>query len=190
MEPQTIAQIIIDTYKKHDYITIGEHITQLQHAEQCAKFAKDSGANDNIIIAALLHDIGQFPAKDFGIDTIKQDQLPGNLGTRDHEHIGAEILNALGFPQMVVDLVQDHVNAKRYLSVVNPSYNSKISDASSETLVTQGGIMSPHEIKSFEGKKYFKDVLKLRSWDDKAKIIDLIVPPIDTYKQIIINVLL
>ena len=37
------------------------------------------------------------------------------FGIMDHEKIGAEYLNELNFHPMVVDIVRNHVNAKRFL---------------------------------------------------------------------------
>lgn len=56
---EKIAKEIIDLYRTYgssDYI--GENITQSQHAIQCGLFAKNTGADDILVFAAFLHDIG------------------------------------------------------------------------------------------------------------------------------------
>jgi putative nucleotidyltransferase with HDIG domain len=107
-----------------DYI--GEPISQLQHALQCATFARDSGADDEVIIGALLHDIGHICDLDA--------QKMGNVGVEKHETLGGNYLRNLGFSSRVVRLVEGHVLAKRYLTYKNPTYYQRLSEASRETL--------------------------------------------------------
>lgn len=65
-----------------------------------------------MVIAALLHDIGQF----LPIDDIKKlkfsidDSSVGRIG---HEKIGEEYLCSLGFTERICRLVGSHVAAKR-----------------------------------------------------------------------------
>ena len=66
-------------------------------------------------------------------------------GTPNHEGIAASFLRSLGFGADVVYLVENHVNAKRYLVAMNPNY--ELSEASKITLGFQGGPMSPEEVK-------------------------------------------
>jgi putative nucleotidyltransferase with HDIG domain len=95
-----------------DYI--GEHISQLEHSLQCAHSAQNSGGDDEIILAALLHDIGQFlplgEAKEMRMSISGE----GSVGRVGHEMIGEEYLRSLGFEEKVCRLVGSHVAAKRY----------------------------------------------------------------------------
>src|SRR5262245_13473590 len=116
----------------------GEPVTQLEHALQCAQLARSSGADDELVIAALLHDIGHLIAE--GDET----------GSPDHDRIGANYLRQLGFSARVVELIAGHVQAKRYLTATNPDYFARLSGASKQTLAAQGGPMSPAEVESFE----------------------------------------
>src|SRR5262245_7089692 len=59
-----------------DYI--GECVSQLDHALQCAHFARAGGASAAQIVAALLHDIGHLCA---GADAREME----SLGIADHE---------------------------------------------------------------------------------------------------------
>lgn len=43
-------------------------------------------------------------------------------GIMDHEKIGADHLKSLNFHDLVVDIVRNHVNAKRYLITKNKNY--------------------------------------------------------------------
>ncbi|KAF7593611.1 hypothetical protein BBP40_011129 [Aspergillus hancockii] len=54
------AEHLVKSFEQHvqvDYI--GESISQLEHCLQAAHNAQKSGASNELIIAALLHDIGQ-----------------------------------------------------------------------------------------------------------------------------------
>ena len=39
---------------------LGEDVTMAQHMLQAAQCAEESGANESLIVAALLHDIGHY----------------------------------------------------------------------------------------------------------------------------------
>jgi 2-amino-1-hydroxyethylphosphonate dioxygenase (glycine-forming) len=64
--PQETATFLIDllnTKGQGDYI--GEPISQLEHSLQAAHLAKKNNADDETVLAALLHDVGQFlPGED------------------------------------------------------------------------------------------------------------------------------
>ena len=47
--------------------------------------------------------------------------------------------------------------------------------------------MTDHEAILFTQKKNFKDLIKLRLWDDKAKLIDYPVPSITTYRDLLMS---
>ncbi len=159
---------------------IGEDIPQLDHALQTAALARNANAPDCEILAALLHDIGHL------LDEATDARLsaPGSgsdLGATDHETMGARFLTEHGFRCEVTDLVQSHVQAKRYLVHANVSYRARLSDASTHTLELQGGAMTTAEARAFEGTPHFAACLRLRSWDERAKVPDAVVPPLDAY---------
>jgi len=95
-----------------DYI--GEPISQLEHALQCAKFAFDSGADDETVMAALFHDLGHVCVKHQQVHEklgIPLESM-GNVGIKNHEEVGATYLLQLGFSEKVAALVKGHVQAK------------------------------------------------------------------------------
>eukprot|EP01099_Mayorella_cantabrigiensis_P006120 TRINITY_DN5063_c0_g1_i1.p1 TRINITY_DN5063_c0_g1~~TRINITY_DN5063_c0_g1_i1.p1 ORF type:complete len:122 (-),score=23.76 TRINITY_DN5063_c0_g1_i1:213-578(-) len=110
----------------------------------------------------------------------------GQLGTANHETIGRKWLESLGFGEKVVLLVEGHVQAKRYLTFKNPSYYEKLSEASKGTLEYQGGPMNSKEAELFEQSPLFDAILKLRTWDEKAKDTEAKVPGLDHYERIIL----
>ncbi|KAL6057644.1 HD domain-containing protein [Balamuthia mandrillaris] len=180
---------ILSEASLQDYI--GEDVSQLEHALQCAKFAKDSGADDEVILGSLFHDIGHFcPVTESMREKLNvggqlEDQKMGNCGTQLHEKWGALYLQELGFSERVALIVERHVQAKRYLCWKNPEYLKKLSSASQTTLSYQGGPMTEQEAQSFEQSALFEVLLKMRTWDDKAKIVGAVVPPLNAYEPMI-----
>lgn len=159
---------------------IGEDVPQLDHALQTAALARDANAPDGEILAALLHDIGHL--LDEATDArLSAPEGAGDLGAADHEIVGARFLAENGFGCDVTDLVRSHVQAKRYLVHANASYRARLSDASTHTLELQGGPMTPAQARDFEGTPHFAACLRLRSWDERAKVPDAVVPPLDAY---------
>ncbi len=155
---------------------IGEPISQLQHALQAAYHATLMGDSDELIIAALFHDIGH--------------QLPGESmdgwGTVQHEEIGADFLKKQGFSYTVCELVRSHIEAKRYLCA-DPIYYAKLSEGSKQSMRYQSGPMNEQEAEAFRQDPLFEQKLKLRHCDDKAKDPDGIVPDLDAYYQLVVD---
>ena len=96
--------------------------------------------DDEIIVAALLHDIGHIIGLKQGLEQM------GDVGVMNHEDIGADFATKkLGLPERIGKLIKAHVNAKRFLCWQNPEYHNKLSDASKTTLTYQGGVMKKKE---------------------------------------------
>lgn len=186
----TAAQLVqlLNTKGQGDYI--GEPISQLAHSLQAAHLAKADNADDETVIAALLHDIGQFlPAKEvksiaheIQIMNSTEDTSVGRVG---HERIGEEYLLRLGFSQKVASLVGSHVAAKRYLCAVDPAYHDTLSEASKKSLIFQGGPMQGTELEEWASSPWCSEMCQLRKFDDRAKIVWLEVEPAETYQDMI-----
>lgn len=171
---------LFKNYGSYDYI--GEtDITQIQHMFQCAMLAEKDTNDINIIIAALLHDIGHF------IEINNKDKQMGSFGVMNHELIGKEYLLSKGFENKVACLVGNHVKSKRYLVTKYPEYFNKLSEASKQTLIYQNGFMNNNEMIEFEKDPYFEESIKIRSYDDQAKIKDFKINSIDYYKNMLIE---
>jgi phosphonate degradation associated HDIG domain protein len=153
----------------------GEAVTQLEHALQTATLARENNASDQLITAALLHDIGHLlhelpndaPLK--GIDDV-------------HENKAAVFLRKY-FPEAVTEPVRLHVMAKRYLSSTEETYYSLLSEPSKQSLVLQGGLMSSAEVSAFEQNPFFSDAVMLRKWDDQAKVKELTTAPVEDFEK-------
>ena len=161
----------------------GEKVSQLEHALQAAKLAEDENFDDDVIIAALFHDIGHLMK--FENDDAKM----GIFGTKNHEQIGAQYLLDSGFSKKMYDLVVGHVRTKKYLVYKFPDYKSTLSEASLKTLEYQGGAMTETEAEIFEKDELFHLHLKMREWDDKAKIPGLKTKSIAEYKSMAFELL-
>lgn len=151
----------------------GEAVSQLEHGLQAALLAEDEGASSELIVAALLHDIGHLlhnlpdDAPDKGIDDV-------------HERLGAQWL-ASRFPTKVLEPVRLHVESKRYLCAVEPGYLEALSEPSLQSLYLQGGPMNEEECAEFRMGEHFEACVRLRRWDDLAKIEGLATPPLEHF---------
>ncbi|ANY89913.1 MULTISPECIES: phosphonate degradation HD-domain oxygenase [Pseudomonas] len=168
--PQQIIHTTFALYERHgadDYI--GEAITQIEHMSQAAQLAMAEGFDDEVVLAAFFHDIGHLCGEGEGD--------MGGYGVVSHERIGAEYLRRCGFGERMARLVQYHVEAKRYLTLRQPGYYERLSEASRRTLEYQGGVMNDAEADAFERDPLFKVSLRMREWDEMAKEVG--VPVID-----------
>ncbi|KAF7722734.1 hypothetical protein EC973_002827 [Apophysomyces ossiformis] len=196
MDPERIVdsvfQVLVDGSKK-DYI--GEKISQLEHSLQAAAQARQSNADEETILAALLHDIGQFATspdqRQMLCNASELDPSLGpeevSVGVKGHERIGAEYLRKLGFSDKVAQLVESHVAVKRYLTGKYPHYYEGLSNASKLSLKYQGGPFSMDEVHAFEDDPLFQLKVNLRYWDDAAKVVGLVVPGLETYRTMAIQ---
>lgn len=145
----------------------GEAISQLEHALQCAALAEEEGASPALVAAALLHDIGHLSDN---ADDCKQ----------PHEELGATMLSGI-FPRAVTEPIRLHVAAKRYLCAIDPLYWSGLSPQSKRSLEWQGGPFSPREAVDFITQDYAEDAVRLRHWDDTAKVQGKATPQLDYF---------
>lgn len=179
-----IIDEIIDLLNKHGgSLYFGEQVTETEHALQCAHLAQQSGASNEVVAGALLHDIGHLRHE------MGEDIAESGVDAK-HEDVGAEWLSHY-FPAEVVDCVRLHVEAKRYLTAVEPDYLAGLSDASRQSLELQGGPYTSEEAREFEVREpNYQVAIQVRRWDDEAKIVGLEVPPVEHYRQILESVLL
>ncbi|MEO7547400.1 MAG: phosphonate degradation HD-domain oxygenase [Ramlibacter sp.] len=153
----------------------GEPVTQLEHALQCALQAESEGADDELVTAALLHDLGHL-LHDLGA-------TPTLQGVDDlHQYRALPFLRGL-FPVGVTDAIRLHVDAKRYLCATHPGYHEALSADSKRSLVLQGGVFSEDEAQSFIGQPGAIQAVRVRIWDDLAKQGGLPTPPLAHYLE-------
>lgn len=139
-----------------------EQVSQLEHAVQCARLARDAGADDELIVAALLHDVGH-------LLELERQSGQVNLGRNDaHEASGAAYLARFFGPGVTAPIAL-HVEAKRYLCTVEESYFHSLSVGSVRSLEVQGGRMSPDEVEWFRSHPSAERAVTLRRWDEAGK---------------------
>ena len=167
------VQEIADAFAACGHLDYGESISVQEHMLQTAYLAEKDGANDELIVAALLHDYGHLICN-----------MPNNtfsVGENNyHEEIGANAISGW-FNEDIVNAVRLHVNAKRYLCAANPKYMEKLSEASKITLTIQGGPMNIAERREFEQREGHKMALRVRVYDDQGKLPEMERPDLDHY---------
>lgn len=148
----------------------GEPVTQLQHALQTACLAEGQGADDELVTAALLHDLGHL-IQDLG-------ETPTLHGLDDlHQYVALPFLRGR-FGERVLGAIQGHVDAKRYLCATRPGYREALSADSQRSLVLQGGVYTPEQAQTFMARPGAAEAVSLRLWDDVAKTAGAWTPPL------------
>lgn len=160
---------------------LGESVTMSEHMLQAAALAEREDADDALVVAALLHDVGHY-ADEFSA------YATTDTFDKRHDIVGAELL-APYFDQRVVAAVRLHVAAKRYLYATQPEYMTLLSAASVHTLSLQGGPMSPREVAEFKGHEGFADAVRVRVWDDHAKVPGVSTASFDDYIPLLRRIL-
>jgi phosphonate degradation associated HDIG domain protein len=145
-----------------------EAITQTEHALQCAALAEQAGESPAMIAASLLHDVGHLVMA----ESVLEDKR--------HQDVGARVLAEL-LDESVVAPVRLHVPAKRYLCAVDGAYWSTLSQASRDSLALQGGPFTVREVDAFERLPYFAEAVRLRKYDDMAKVPGAVTPSLRHY---------
>lgn len=169
LDRTNIVAFIGDIFERcGDEEYLGEPVTMEQHMLQGATIAEKNGQPEDIIVGALLHDIGHFTSE-FG--TFSMDDTED----RFHEEAGAAVLSRF-FPSVIVDCVRYHVAAKRYLCATRPEYFSRLSEASIHSLTLQGGPMSAEEVAEFEQNPNIEKIVAVRYLDEASKDPDMQTP--------------
>ena len=175
---------ILGWFDSYGHFHFGECITQSEHALQCAWLARQAGADDELVAAALLHDLGHLITyHQLGYHPEEQ------FGDSQHEKVAADYLSRY-FSDAVVKPVRLHVTAKRYRFSIDPAYRRELSEASIESLRLQGGEMDQRSQKAFEGSPWFRQALLLRQFDELGKDSTLRAPGFDAYSELLAGLVL
>ena len=168
---------IRNLFGQRGHLAYGEDVTELQHALQTASLAAGDDASNNLIVAALLHDIGHL------LHGLSEDVAEQGIDGH-HERIGEKWLEKYFGPE-VSQPVRLHVAAKRYQCTVNPGYLAQLSPASLKSFILQGDKMNEDEVSAFERNPFFKNALQLRTWDDNAKDPEMETPLLEHYLPLV-----
>lgn len=148
----------------------GEPVSHLEHALQTAHLAEQSQADDALVCACLLHDLGHL--------LTDSEASPVDEGVNDrHEARALPLLKGL-FPPVVLQGIGLHVEAKRYLCFAEPAYRERMSEDSQRSLMLQGGAFDARQAARFLARPGAAQALRLRVWDDLAKQPGLATPPL------------
>lgn len=153
----------------------GEPVTQLEHALQTALLAEQDGGDDELVTACLLHDLGHL-LQELG-------ESPTLKGVDDlHQYAAIPFLRGL-FGDRVLGSIQLHVDAKRWLCATQPEYCAALSPDSRRSLVLQGGAFAPDEAATYIVRPGAEAAVRLRRWDDLAKVAGRPTPPLSHFLQ-------
>jgi phosphonate degradation associated HDIG domain protein len=153
-----------------------EAVSQLQHALQCAHLAESAGERPEVVVAALLHDLGHLLAAERAASAEPppdQDDL--------HQFMALPFLKGV-FPESVLAPIRLHVDAKRYLCLIESGYWARLSPASKASLEQQGGIFSIAQGEAFSRVPHSLTAVRLRRYDDLAKVPGKEVPDLEHYR--------
>jgi phosphonate degradation associated HDIG domain protein len=170
-----VIDTIVHTFSERGSEAYGsECVTQLEHALQSAQLASAERAGDALVAAALLHDIGHI---------LEAGALPTDCDTNLDDRHEARAYDWLvdHFGREVADPVRLHVPAKRYLCTVEPAYEKALSPTSHKSYLDQGGPMSEAELAEFRAEPHCAAALRLRRWDDAAKVAGKTTPHIEDF---------
>jgi phosphonate degradation associated HDIG domain protein len=157
----------------------GEGVSQLEHALQSAHRARQAGAAPELVCAALLHDVGHL-VNDKG-------ETPTLRGVDDlHQYVALPFLRQV-FPEAVLGPIRLHVDAKRYLCATRPEYYDSLSADSKRSLELQGGVFTAEEAERFIRQPFAADAVKVRLWDDAAKVPGEATPSLADFEMLLLG---
>jgi len=166
----SISDICILFARKGGRLYEGEGVTQLEHALQTAAQAESAGSRPSLVAAALLHDVGHL--------LNDQGETPTLRGVDDlHQFAALPFLRSL-YGDDVLEPIRLHVDAKRYLCATRDDYYAALSADSKRSLALQGGVYTADEALQFIRKPHAEDAVKIRLWDDRAKVAGAVTPPL------------
>ena len=100
-----------------------------------------------------------------------------------HQYYSIPFLRPL-FPPAIIEAIRLHVDAKRALCALEPEYYEGLSQDSKRSLALQGGIFSAAGVEAFMAKPFAENALRVRRWDDRAKVAGQSTPVLSHYLEI------
>ena len=93
-------------------------------------------------------------------------------------------------PDAVLEPIRLHVDAKRYLCGAEASYWASLSDASKHSLTLQGGPFNDDELATFMAQPFAEEAVRLRRYDDFAKVPQKLTPDLAYFASKLYSVML
>ncbi|PQA60708.1 HD domain-containing protein [Siphonobacter curvatus] len=165
-EMQATVDALLGLYQSFNEV-VDERL--LEHSIQTAQLAEEEGYDDEVVLAAFFHDIGQL--------------LAAGHQYQAYGRIGSEYLRANGFSEKVTQVVVMHTEAERYLCWKFPERVRQLDEYRLQRLYAQGGIMLEREAKAYEKNPYFYLSLKVKEWDDEAPLRSRPVLDLEPYRR-------
>jgi len=162
-----------------------EAVSQLDHALQCAALAEEAGESTETVVAALLHDLGHLIAP----ENAQGERIAPPEHDDLHQYIALPFLRGV-FAPAVLAPIRMHVDAKRCLCTVDASYWDTLSQASKDSLTLQGGRYTQEEAEAFMRAPFAEAALRVRRYDDLAKVKGRATPPLAHFLQRVAQVAL
>jgi phosphonate degradation associated HDIG domain protein len=157
----------------------GESVSQLDHALQCAQLAEENNEAPETIVAALLHDLGHLL-----LDSEDKNREIEQQRDDLHQFIALPFLRSM-FPDAVLEPIRLHVDAKRYLCATDADYWQALSPASKCSLELQGGVYTASEAATFITQPFAEQAVRLRRYDDLAKVPHRLTRGLFHYRHLI-----
>jgi len=161
-----------------------EQVSELAHALQCADLAVAAGADEELVLACLLHDVGRYAVPQEEVTDTLETVEARAVRARGHHEAGADLI-AAHVPARIAFLIRAHADAKRYLCATEPAYYDTLSNGSRHTLTLQGGIMGTAEVERAATHPWWPDALRLRRWDDRAKVTGKPTSPLSSWEPLL-----
>lgn len=149
-----------------------EAVSSLAHALQCAAWARAARSDDEVVLAALLHDVGHLLSE-------------AEESSFSHHGLWAARFLRPFVPARVVWLVEYHVLAKRYLCTVDRDYVESLSPASLRSWLRQGGPLDRETRRELERQPGLSALLAIRRWDEAGKERGAVVAELPAYRDLL-----
>ena len=141
---------------------------------QAASMAEGEGSPDSLVVAALLHDIGHLVH-----------HLPEDIAERGvdghHEDAGASWL-APYFPPEVIRPIEMHVRRQAPPLRGRPGLCRGALPRLEAQPEVAGRADGGRRGRAVESDPHHRSAIRLRGWDDAAKVVGLEVPPLEHYR--------
>lgn len=123
------------------------------YALRCGALAESEGADDGLVAASLLHDVGRARYLARGAPGVP------------HPQVGRRFV-APRFGERPGWLVGQHVTAQRYLATVDDDYVAGLPAEARRSLQRHGDGLSVRQVRAFESHEWAADAVRLRRWSD------------------------
>ncbi|MDR9262308.1 hypothetical protein FEP25_03166 [Burkholderia multivorans] len=165
-------------YREHGHVAYsGEPVTQLEHALQSGLLAEEAGADEALVAAAFLHDLGHLLNRQGETPSARADRRSASV-------FRAAVSAAAVFGRGA--RADPAARRREALPVPDGRRLSRESVAGLvRSLALQGGVFSEEEAATFMQRPYAEDALRLRRWDDTAKAEGKPTPDLDHYMEIV-----